>query len=741
MRTWVLGFLIGIISLNTFHHLPHLGWLFLSLAPLALFWATPHPLWQWLRLPLAMALGFSWVLAHAYLHTLHNLPPAYVNKAVSVQGVIQSLPEQKAHGWQFDFAIQKIAAQEHWQPLPVQVRLTWKQPLSTLFTGQQWQLRVQLKPPHSTLNPGEFDYEAWLFARNIKATGSVRSNPANQLLHAPYWTSFVQAIRQHLAQVITMNLGNSPMTGFIQALAVGIRDHIMEEQWQVLRNTGTNHLMAIAGLHIGLITGVIWFIVSFVGRRCPRLTLYLPITQLAALAALLVAFIYSALAGFALPTQRAVIMISVFLLALLLRRQLPAAQALFLALLGILLLDPLATLSASFWLSFSAVGLIIYGLAARVSQPHWLQRWGYLQWMLAIGLIPWTLLFFQQISLSGVIANFLAIPWVGFIVLPLTLLGNISTYVYPPAAGELFRLAAQLMAIFWPLLVKLSSWQWLQWHAAMTNNWLLLSNLVAVVLLLAPRGLPGRWLGIFWLLPLLFWQPPAPQAGQVWLTLLDVGQGLVAVVRTQQHTLIYDVAPAFNGGLNKVTEIVMPFLEENKIASIDSVLLDGWSNRTPDLTLWAALQPRNIENIASCLAPHAWQWDGIQFAVVALNTPTVAAQARTTCALQITAGKRQLLLVANLASKNVGQFLAAHPSEVVVTRWNRFIPDFLATLANVAQPHYVLYAAASLPAATAAKYNTAACGAISLHLDDNSLSPPVCYRATNGRYWNSPLTQ
>ncbi|MGB6976042.1 MAG: DNA internalization-related competence protein ComEC/Rec2 [Gammaproteobacteria bacterium] len=750
MRIWIIGFLIGIISLNTFQNLPHPLWISLGLTPLV-FLFLPNRLWQWLRLPLAILFGFSWGLAHVYLHNSHTLPQAFVNKGIQVQGIIRSLPEQKAQGWQFDFAIQRLAYQNTWQPMPLYARLTWKHPPSTLFTGQEWQLQVQLKPPNSTLNPGEFDYEAWLFARQINVVGYVRSNQANQLLHASHWIAWVQHIRQHLAQSIAASLSGSPMTGFIQALAVGVRDQISEDQWQVLRNTGTNHLMAIAGLHIGLVTGAIWFIVSFLARRCGRLPLYIPITQIAAFAALIIALIYSALAGFALPTERAVIMISVFLLATLLRRQLPLGQALLLALYAVLLLDPLTTLSASFWLSFSAVALIIYGLAARVGQPHWLQRWGYIQWMLAIGLIPWTLLFFQQISLSGILANFIAIPWVGFIVLPLTLLGNLSAYLCPPVAAWLFKLAAQMMALFWPVLVKIASWHWLQWQGAIPNIWLLFTTLVGVWLLLAPRGLPGRWIGVFWLLPLFCWQPMAPKAGQVWLSLLDVGQGLVAVVRTQHHTLIYAVEPSFNTRFNKVNEIVIPFLRENKIGSIHSLILNSHFNLTQSLTTWAGVAPQHIvsnvaedsgfKNVSPCLAGDTWQWDGVQFSYIYPTTLTQTHHWQDSCVLYINAKKQPILLLGDVGRDSVTQLLQPHaPSlstDILVAFWHRYNEHFLSEIISNLHPHYVLYSTNSVLSASGTMYNTATCGAITVHLNgDKTIATPDCYRLSKGRYWN-----
>jgi competence protein ComEC len=752
MRTWIIGFFIGILSLNACHHLPHPAWIMLGLTPLP-FWFLPNYFWQRLRLPLAILFGFSWALAYVYLFDNHLLPTTAINKKILIQGIIHSLPEQKAQGWQFNFAVQRFTFHNTWQPIHLYTRLTWKHPPCTLFAGQKWQLYVQLKPPHSTFNPGEFDYETWLFANKITATGHVRASPYNQLLHVSQGTAVIQRIRQHLAQTITLSTEGSPMTGFIQALAVGVRDKITEDQWQVLRNTGTNHLMAIAGLHIGLVTGAIWFIVSFLARRCGPLPLYIPIPQIAAFAALISAVIYSALAGFALPTQRAVIMISVFLLATLLRRQLPSSQTLLLALYVVLLFDPLITLSASFWLSFSAVAFIIYGLSARLRHPHWLQRWGYLQWILALGLTPWTLLFFQQVSLSGVVANFIAIPWVGFIVLPLTLLGNLSTYLYPPFAGWLFKFAAHTMAGFWPILVNIASWQWLQWKSALVNYWLLFTGLVGICLLLAPRGLPGRWLGVFWLLPLLFWQPMTPLAGQVWLTVLDVGQGLVAVIRTQHHTLIYDIEPPFHSRFNKVSEIVMPFLRQNKITRIDSLVLNTHFI-AQSLAIGAELMPQKIistisensefKTISPCLAGDSWQWDGVQFAFI--YPPSSAAHSwHEACVLHISAGKQTILLLGERRQLKFFSLLQSHrpplSADVLVTIGHPSNEHFLAAIINYLHPHYVLYSANSIPPLSETTYNTATCGAITVQLKGgNSIAPPDCHRLSGGRYWNHPFT-
>src|SRR3569832_1596144 len=214
--------------------------------------------------------------------------------------------------------------------------------------------------------------------------------------------------------------------GIVEALAIGESRDIDAGQWEVLTATGIVHLVAISGSHITLIAGLVFFIARRAWLLWPRLALRWPAPKAAAVAALAAAAIYSGLAGFSVPTQRALIMITVVMLAVLRQRATRPSQILAVALLLVLIWDPLAVMEAGFWLSFAAGAVIFSGMTARLAPQGLWWHFGRTQLLVAIGLLPLMLVLFQRVSLVSPLANLIAVPWVTFVVVPITLLGALS---------------------------------------------------------------------------------------------------------------------------------------------------------------------------------------------------------------------------------------------------------------------------------------------------------------------------
>jgi competence protein ComEC len=345
----------------------------------------------------------------------------------------------------------------------------------------------------------------------------------------------------------------------------------------VLRNTGTNHLMAIAGLHIGIMAGIAHAVVSYAWRFAPALLLRMPAQIAGACAALFMAVIYSLLAGFSIPTQRACIMLAAFICALLSRRKINAWHAWALALLIVLLVNPLSILTDSFWLSFGTIALIIYGMSGRLApKGHW-WKWGRVQWVIGVGLMPLSLLLYQQTSLVSFLANSIAIPWLGFLILPFCFLSAILLLIAPNMAALSLYFADKSLAVLWFVLTWFSQLNFAVWMQVIPNNFVLFTTVVAFLLLLLPSGMPGRWLGVFWLLPLLLYQSEKPKIGEIWATVLDVGQGLSVVVQTHSHMLVYDAGPKMNG-VDAGENIVLPYLRTLLTKKIDMLVISHGDN-------------------------------------------------------------------------------------------------------------------------------------------------------------------
>lgn len=703
----MLIFLLGNSLALELSELPSLIWIGSLLILSLLAWLICPQDYKYLfKLPMAFILGFVWVTVHVINLNKIILPSSIEGETILAVGTIINIPEKHNKNTQFEFKISKIILNNTVYELPIKVRLGWYYNETELKVGDKWQLAVRLKKPRGFWNDGNFDYQKWLFEHHIRATGYVVKSGSNYQLQGSSGWEIVNRIRQSISQNIIQVLVNRPLTGLINALVVGVRDQITEEQWQVMRGTGTNHLFAIAGLHIGFVSGMVFAIVNFLWRCMGRVVFLIPTPQIAAFIALLAAIIYSALAGFALPTQRAITMISVFLVTTLMRKHLPPWTAWCLALLLVLLLEPLSVLADSFWLSFGAVAYIIYGVSARLGKLSLLAEWGRAQWIVAVGLIPLTLLFFHQTSLAGFIANAVAIPWVGFVVLPLSLIGGLIGPVLPNVGSLLLVAAERLLALIWPLLSFIAHLNWLQWHSYINQSWIVLTASVGMILILAPRGWPGRWLGLIWVLPLILWKPSQPLPGEIWFTLLDVGQGLAAVVRTQNHVLVYDTGPKFNVNFDTGSAVVVPYLHYSGIKYIDLLMIShpdndhiGGANSLlkalPVSKIFTSVPEKFHTNLANlCIAGQHWIWDGVNFEVIYPPKGQANLDNDSSCVLRVDNGSYSILLVGDIEKTSENYLLMSNallPTTILVVPHHGSITSSTINFVMATHPQYALF--------------------------------------------------
>ncbi len=681
MRRLILAFAIGVLALQWQPELPPSGlWalgscmIFLT----ALVWRG----WvrQGLLVVACFALGFAWAGWRAESRLADRLGAEWEGRDIELVGVVAGLPQDFANGTRFEFAPEFVltAADGKTVAVPGRIMLSRYQGHSdeenfaalSVRPGERWRFTVRLKRPHGNANPGGFDYEAWLLERNIRASGYVRPLAAQRLDDMVWRPDYAierlrLAIRDAYAR--TLPAGHYPLGGVLVALAIGDQKAIDGALWTVFNRTGTTHLMSISGLHVTMVAALFGWLVSFGWRRVPPLALRLPAQKAGIVAACLAALFYALLAGFAVPAQRTLYMLLVAGAALYSGRIVAPSRILSLALLVVLLADPWAVVAAGFWLSFGAVGTLLYVTSARLSEGEsWRQRlraWGMVQWAATLASLPVLLLVFQQLSLVSPLANALAIPVVSFVVTPLALLGAIFPW-WP-------ILALAHLVLEWLMLFLNFCAGWPVWQAPEPPWWAAAVAGVGVLVCLLPQGVPGRLLGGFLLLPALFWSAEKPAEGDVWVSFLDVGQGMASVVRTREHTLIYDPGPLYSADSDAGQRVVVPFLRAQGINRVDTLVI---THRDSDhaggaASVLAALPVGGVLTSVPefggrlCEAGLRWEWDGVAFEVLHPLHGEVAGEGSTnavSCVLRVEAAGRRLLLTADIQAQEEAALLARH---------------------------------------------------------------------------------
>lgn len=654
MLAGTLAFIAGIYSLMQFSSLPSLFWLLLL--PIVLISYRMHAVFRYV---FYFYLGFCWALFTAQLKIDHSLDPKFENEDIIITGVIASMPEIRKDHSRFLFELETLSNEAGNNDKPPQLaRLSWYKSKVTPKPGEKWQFKVRLKRPYSFMNSGGFDYEAWMLRQDIKATGYVKKSALNKKIITTN-RFFIEKQRNKISNQLKQQLDN-PLLGLVLALSLGERSQLNAAQWQVLTQTGTNHLIAISGLHLGLIAAFVYFIAYFIWRQFYFLTQRLPAPYFASLAAFVVALIYALLSGFALPAQRALIMLGVFLVSLIQPRQVLISHVISIAAILILILDPFAVIAVDFYLSFMAVMFILYLTRFRINQQHKITKWIVLQCLLSLCLMPILILWFKQIPLYSVAANLIAIPVIGFLIVPLALMALIFLFVSPVLSETLYGFIETVYVWLWSWLTLLSEQSHSVIAMASPNLISLFLALIGVLILTMPRGLPARYLGFFFFLPLLFPIKESYKDGEFEFVLLDVGQGLSAVVQTQNHTLLYDAGARFSDRFNVGDAVVKPYLRQNRVRDLSMFIISHGDNdhiggASAVINNFRVNQiissvPEKLigQKVEHCGVGQHWQWDAVNFEMLSLASATHLRGNNASCVLKISSKYGSVLLTGDI---------------------------------------------------------------------------------------------
>lgn len=674
---WLIAFITLVVMVFSLYRRSHLG-VCLAIV-LGMAWGT----WQWIDAE------------------SHMLAGSEADKTLVTVGTIISIPKQQGEAARFDFKISK--------PQALVARLYWYQPPKPLVIGSRWQLRLRLKPPHGFANPGSFNYANYLRDHRIGATGYVVRHAHNQLLARAEPGYLIGVWRQKLAEQLHKQFVASPYVGFLQGLTLGITSQITNQQWQRLQQTGTSHLLAISGLHIGLLASIGFIAVNFLWRRSLQLMHWCPAQVAAAIGSLGFALFYAFISGFSIPTQRAVLMVAVLVITRVGRRYPHPWSALAFAGFMVLSWDPLAALSVSFWLSFLAVGSIAYGFIGRWQRPRGWRAWLRVQVYVSLGTAPLIIYAFGQISLVSILANALAIPLVAGVIVPLALLGLVLTILHINLSCAVFTICGALLDLLMRYLDILIQFPFAQVNYTFANIQIFILTCLGVLIALAPRGMPHRYLAIFVFLPLISYTPTKPAIGTARVTVLEVGQGLAVVVETRQHTLIYDTGPRFSNEFDAGAAVVVPFLKTRKIRDIDKVIVSHRDNDhrgglaslqnafSIGEILTSALQAIPGENVHACRAGQKWTWDGVEFTMLYPHSSKPVGDNNSSCVLRVSTKGGSILLpgdieqAAELDLVKHGKSQALASTVIIAPHHGSKTSSSLALL-HAVKPEHVVYA-------------------------------------------------
>ena len=683
MRIAILGFLAGIFWLQQQPALPDIWWWPVPGAMLLLAWLVRQAsrrivrLGRYVILAVAcVALGVAWASWRAGVRLAEELPREWEARDVEMIGAIASLPQVTDRGTRFEFDVERIITPD--AVIPGHLSLAWYSETNRktdevtlpplLAPGERWHLTVRLRRPHGTMNPHGFDFVAWALELDIRATGYIRVKGVNEKLAtaANGFMYQIDRMRMAIRDQMLAALADQPYRGVLIALAIGEQSAIPPDQWKVFWRTGTGHLMSISGLHITMVASLIYWLAFRLWARVPALALRMPAQRAAALAGAGTALCYALIAGFSVPTQRTFFMLAAIAVALWFGRGISGSRILAWALLAVVLMDPWAVMAPGFWLSFGAVAMIFYVTAQRTGMPSALSGAVRTQIAVTLGLLPMTLALFQEVSVISPIANAFAIPVVSLIVVPIALLGALVGKMV--TADWILQLSHLVMQFCYMALAWLADLPNAVWQSHAPPFWAAALALLGVMWLLAPRGAPLRMSGAMLTLPMFLVLPPGPREGELWVHLLDVGQGLATVIRTAHHSLVYDTGPRWNPDADSGSRIVVPFLRGEGIRQLDGLIMthadDDHSGgaksvidaRKPTWVMTSMDQDsEGLEGAADfrrCEAGDSWRWDGVDFDIIHPAADAYDAAATKTnnlgCTLKITAAGGTMLMTADI---------------------------------------------------------------------------------------------
>lgn len=653
----LVAFAAGIAACHRLTVLPHPAWP-AALVAVGAVLAYVRPGRPTVLLAAAAA-GFALQAFHAYAPLAERFPAALERRTVQLEGRITGPVERMGRRARFRFRAQRLRPPDGtWRDYGGTLRLSWYgEPAERLAYGQGWRLAARIRRPRAFRNPGGFDYARFLTARGLGGHGYVRDSPPPQHLesHEAHPRATLEALRREVGAAITAATGDGgPL---VRALAIGKRDRLDPATEETLRATGTVHLAVVSGLHVGWVAALAFFVVRALWVRLPSLAERWPAQRAAAGGALLVAAGYAALAGFSLPTQRALIMAAAGLGAWLVGRSVAPGRALLVAAWAVLIWRPDNLHEPGFWLSFGAVAAIALAVRGGGGTGGRLRQAAVVQLAVTVATAPLLLFWFGRVAPLSPLANAFALPVFGFLAVPGALAGtgaHLLGLALP--AHWLFAATGVLLEQATAGLAALAAWD-PGWRPARPGQVGLVVMLGGVAVALGTAGWRRAWGVVLLLAPLLWTGPPdlVPGRARVWL--LDVGQGSAAVVETARHVAVVDCGPRFGPGFDAGSAIIAPFLRSRGWSAVDRLVVSHGDNDHAGgcAGLARAIPVRQRLGPTDPAGLTRWRWDGVRLTTWAASGLAGNDGSR---AVRVVAGGNALLLPGDLEAAGERALLA-----------------------------------------------------------------------------------
>jgi len=516
--------------------------------------------------------------------------------------------------------------------------------------GQRWAMTLRLRPVHGELNDGGYDPQRSAFARHQTLSGrftQAKIVDENCSLRAQYLISLQQRLSAFHWGAVMLGLG------------MGERLEVPREIKDLMRDTGTLHLMAISGLHIALAASIVWLVARGLQLLMPGHWIH---WQIPLLAGLLFAAFYAWLTGLQPPALRTVIALAVLAALRIGARQWSPWQVWCCCIAAILISDPLAVLSQSLALSAFAVAALIFWFQwlplPRGHRVRWLQpllNLLYLQTGMLLLLMPLQVLIFHGFSLSSLVANLFAVPLVTLVCVPLILAGMLLHLLPLTALESALWLAADksLGGLFWMLMRLPDGWQ------NVDERWQYLTLLPWLAIIgwrfHAWKSVPAVCLAGSVLLAFPLWRTVRSEGWT--LHMLDVGQGLAMVIERHGKALLYDTGLAWPGG-DSARQLIIPWLRWHHLQPEGVILSHEHLDHAGGLatlqktwpTLWIR-SPLGRAEHRPCFRGQRWMWEGLTFTV---HWPPAGYSERgnnRSCVVKIDDGEQSALLTGDIEAQ------------------------------------------------------------------------------------------